>query len=88
MDLVLLVCLAAIPDASGIAPSVGRSGTPDLPAPTICHEERLAGSSALPMGCLSNAPSAIVEWTEDHPAWSVARWTCEPVERAARRARR
>jgi hypothetical protein len=58
MDLVLLVCLAGLPQN--------------------CREERVAvaAAPAHATGCMFSALPVIIEWTEDHPQWNVARWTC------------
>lgn len=53
-----------------------------------CHEAKLTfvdeGQFATPYGCLIGGMHHIVEWSEAHPNWSVARWQCGQAGRFAK----
>lgn len=35
-------------------------------------------------GCLFYGQTELAKWTEDHPAWRIAKWTCRPAGEVAK----
>jgi hypothetical protein len=54
--------------------------------PSTCKDVGLtySGESVTPMQCLMGAGPEIARWTDEHPRWTVRRWTCRPAGRFAK----
>ncbi|MBK0399874.1 hypothetical protein H0I76_11790 [Limibaculum sp. M0105] len=47
-----------------------------LSAPDRCEEKALQFVDVSHMACLMGAQPQLAEWTESHPKWRIARWSC------------
>ncbi|HKZ95649.1 MAG TPA: hypothetical protein VJ045_01565 [Hyphomicrobiaceae bacterium] len=48
--------------------------------PKVCKDYRLPLDGDMSaMQCAVNAPPFFAQWAEEHPAWRVMRWTCQPA---------
>ena len=49
-----------------------------IATPNTCQEDRVRFSMEPISGqaCMVGAPPLLAEWTLSHPAWRVARWSC------------
>ena len=45
---------------------------------TICSDKNLALSEPSAMACLMEAQPQLAVWLEEHPGWTIRRWTCQP----------
>jgi hypothetical protein len=48
--------------------------------PTVCkdHKVPLNGEMDLKQ-CTMYAPPYFAQWAEEHPAWTIKRWKCQPA---------
>ncbi|WP_353476498.1 hypothetical protein PVT71_26650 (plasmid) [Salipiger sp. H15] len=48
-------------------------------APDQCQPRSLLYTDVTPMACMMGAQPELARWVEEHPAYTVARWSCRPV---------
>lgn len=49
-----------------------------LAAPAECREERSALEEMSTLSCMKQGQFRAVRWIEEHPAYQLVRWRCEP----------
>lgn len=56
-----------------------------LAAPDRCEEKALQFNDLTHTACVTGAQPQLARWSESHPKWTIARWTCRtPGRRTAR----
>ncbi|SFK00923.1 hypothetical protein [Celeribacter neptunius] len=45
-------------------------------SPDACEERSLLFTDITPMTCMMGAQPELAKWTEQHPAYTVSRWSC------------
>ncbi len=48
-------------------------------APNQCEQRSLLYTDISPMTCVMGAQPELAKWTESHPAFTIAGWTCRSV---------
>ena len=51
-------------------------------APTECQEQSLLDTDISPMTCMMAAQPQLAQWAEQHPTYTVGRWSCRFVTSA------
>ena len=57
-----------------------------ITAPERCRDVTLnfEDGSITPFACMTYGQTELAKWTNDHPAWKIARWTCRPAGQVAK----
>ncbi len=50
-----------------------------LASPDSCREERAESATPSLVSCMMQGQFYAVRWIEEHPAYRVSRWRCEPA---------
>lgn len=49
-----------------------------LASPGSCREERPGFAGGSMLSCMTQGQFYAARWLEEHPAWRISRWRCEP----------
>jgi hypothetical protein len=57
-----------------------------LASPEHCRDVTLTfeAQAITPMSCMMNGQTELAKWTNEHPGWRIARFTCRPAGQVAK----